>query len=58
MYSFGGHPKKWHLYEEYRMAKKKNISKREQRNLRTQQIVFYAIGIIIILSMVISLVAK
>jgi len=38
--------------------KKKNLSKREQRSLRTQQIVFYAIGIIIILSMVISLVAK
>jgi len=41
------------------MAKKnKNLSKREQRSLRTQQIVFYAIGIIIILSMVISLIAK
>lgn len=41
------------------MAKKKsNMSKRDQRNLRAQQIVFYAIGIIIILSMVISLVAK
>ena len=41
------------------MAKKKSsMSKRDQRNLRTQQIIFYAIGIIIILSMVISLVAK
>jgi len=41
------------------MAKKnKNLSKRELRSLRTQQIVFYAIGIIIILSMVISLIAK
>ncbi len=39
-------------------SKKKSVSKREQRNLRTQQIVFYAIGIIIILSMVISLVAN
>jgi predicted nucleic acid-binding Zn ribbon protein len=47
------------LHEEFGMAKKKkNVSKREQRNLRTQQIVFYVIGIIIILSMVISLVAK
>ena len=41
------------------MAKKKsNMSRRDQRSLRTQQIVFYVIGIIIILSMVISLVAK
>jgi len=50
----------WHLYLEFMMAKNKkpNLSKRQQRSLRTQQIVFYAIGIIIILSMVISLVAN
>jgi hypothetical protein len=33
-------------------------SKRELRNLRIQQIVAVAIGLIVILSMVISLVAK
>jgi hypothetical protein len=40
------------------MAKKKNPSKRELRNLRIQQIIFVAFGVIVILSMVISLVAK
>jgi len=39
------------------MAKKKQLSKREQRNLRFQQIAFVAMGVLIILSMVISLVA-
>ena len=38
--------------------KKKELSGYEKRRLRTQQIVFIAIGIIIILSMVISLVAN
>jgi hypothetical protein len=37
------------------MAKK---SKRELRNLRIQQIAAIAIGVIVILSMVISLIAK
>jgi predicted nucleic acid-binding Zn ribbon protein len=37
--------------------KKKELSKREQRSLRTQQVVFILIGLILILSMVISLVA-
>ena len=39
------------------MAKKKkrDISKRDKRRLRVQQIIFIAIGLIIILSMVISL---
>jgi predicted nucleic acid-binding Zn ribbon protein len=39
------------------MAKKKkrDISKREKRRLRTQQIIFIAIGLMIILSMVISM---
>jgi hypothetical protein len=42
------------------MAKKKKTtrSKREVRNLRIQQIVFIAIGVIIIFTMVISLVAN
>ena len=40
------------------MAKKKTPSKRELRNLRMQQIIFIAFGVIVILSMVISLVAK
>ncbi len=38
--------------------KKKGLSKREQRNLRVQQVVFILIGLILILSMVISLVAN
>ncbi len=40
------------------MAKKKKreISKRDKRRLRIQQIIFIAIGIIIILSMVISMI--
>jgi hypothetical protein len=40
------------------MAKNKTPSKRELRNLRLQQIIFVAFGVIVILSMVISLVAK
>jgi hypothetical protein len=39
------------------MAKKKELSKRERRNLRMQQVIFISIGLILILSMVISLVA-
>lgn len=39
------------------MAKKKP-SKREQRNIRIQQIAFAAFGVLIILSMVISLIAN
>jgi predicted nucleic acid-binding Zn ribbon protein len=38
------------------MAKKKTISKREQRNIRLQQLIFVLIGLIVILSMVISLI--
>jgi predicted nucleic acid-binding Zn ribbon protein len=37
--------------------RKKDLSKREQRNLRIQQIVFILIGLMLILSMVISLIA-
>jgi len=33
-------------------------SKREIRNLRIQQLAFIAVGVIVILSMVISLIAK
>jgi hypothetical protein len=40
------------------MAKKNEVSRREQRNLRIQQVVFITIGIIVILSMVISLVTN
>jgi len=40
------------------MAKKKEASRREQRNLRIQQVMFVTIGIIVILSMVISLVSN
>ena len=37
--------------------RKKGLSKREQRNLRIQQIMFILIGLIVILSMVMALVA-
>lgn len=40
------------------MAKKKELSKREMRNLRIQQVVFVIIGLFVILSMVIALVAN
>jgi hypothetical protein len=40
------------------MAKKPVRSKRELRNLRIQQVVAVAIGLFVILSMVISLIAK
>lgn len=36
--------------------KKKQLSQRESRNLRIQQVIFIAIGIIVILSMVLALV--
>lgn len=38
--------------------KKRSPTKREMRNVRVQQIIFIAFGVIVILSMVISLVAK
>ncbi len=38
--------------------KKSTISKRQQRNIRIQQIIFVLIGVIVILTMVISLIAK
>ena len=39
------------------MAKNKKPSRREARSMRTQQIVFVVMGVIIILSMVIALIA-
>jgi predicted nucleic acid-binding Zn ribbon protein len=39
-------------------AKKKELSKYEKRRVRTQQIIFIVIGVILILSMVISLVTN
>jgi predicted nucleic acid-binding Zn ribbon protein len=40
------------------MAKKKVVSKGQQRSMRTQQIVMGVIGVMIILAMVLSMVAK
>jgi predicted nucleic acid-binding Zn ribbon protein len=40
------------------MAKKSTRSNRELRNLRVQQLIFVLIGIMVILAMVLSLVAK
>jgi len=40
------------------MAKKQKMTKSQQRSLRTQQIVMGAIGVIVVLSMIISLVSK
>ncbi len=40
------------------MAKKKVVSKSQQRSLRTQQIVMGIIGVLVILSMVLALIAR
>ena len=40
------------------MAKKRQLSNRERRNLRLQQVAFIGMGVLIILSMVISMVAN
>jgi len=40
------------------MAKKKQMSKRDKRSLRTQQIIFIIISVIIVLAMVLSMIAK
>jgi predicted nucleic acid-binding Zn ribbon protein len=40
------------------MAKKKVLSRGQQRSLRTQQIVMGVIGVMIILAMVLSLIAR
>jgi len=39
-------------------SKKKNVSKREQRRVRTQQIVFGIIAVVVIISWIIALVAN
>jgi predicted nucleic acid-binding Zn ribbon protein len=38
--------------------KKKKISARQRRSIRTQQIIMGIVGVLIILSMVISMIAK
>jgi len=40
------------------MAKKKVLTKGQQRSMRTQQIVMGVIGVMVILAMVLSLVSK
>ena len=40
------------------MAKKIKMTKSQQRSLRSQQIVMGAIGLIVVLSMIISLIAN
>ncbi len=40
------------------MAKKKVLSRGQQRSLRTQQIIMGVIGVMIILAMVLSLIAR
>jgi len=40
------------------MAKKKNLSRSQQRTLRTQQIIMGVIGVMVILAMVLSLIAR
>jgi predicted nucleic acid-binding Zn ribbon protein len=40
------------------MAKKKQMSKRQKRSLRAQQIVFIVISIMIVLAMVLSMIAN
>ncbi len=40
------------------MAKKKVLSRGQQRSLRTQQIIMGVIGVLIILAMVLSLIAR
>jgi len=40
------------------MAKKKVLNKSQQRTLRTQQIIMGVIGVMVILAMVLSLIAR
>jgi predicted nucleic acid-binding Zn ribbon protein len=40
------------------MAKKRTVTKGQQRTMRTQQIIMGVIGVMIILAMVLSLVAR
>lgn len=46
-----------HRQEDQAMAKKKSLSKRQQRKIRVQQIIFGVIAIIVIASFIVSLVA-
>ncbi len=40
------------------MAKKKQMTKREKRKLRTQQIIFIIISLMIVLAMVLSMIVN
>ncbi len=40
------------------MAKKKPMSRSQQRSIRTQQIIMGVIGVLVILSMVLALIAR
>ena len=40
------------------MAKKKAVSRSQQRQMRTQQVIMGIIGVLIVLSMVISLIMR
>ena len=40
------------------MAKKKVVSRSQQRSIRTQQIVMGVIGVLVILSMVLAMISK
>ena len=40
------------------MAKKKEISKGQQRTIRTQQIIMGVIGVMVVLAMVLSLIVR
>ena len=40
------------------MAKKKTANKLQQRQMRTQQIIMGIIGVLIVLSMIISMIAR
>lgn len=40
------------------MAKKKTLSRSQQRTLRTQQIIMGVIGVMVILAMVLSLIVR
>ena len=40
------------------MAKKKTITKGQQKSMRTQQIIMGVIGVMVVLAMVLSLIAR
>ena len=45
-------------YRSIFMAKKKQLSKREKRSLRIQQIIFIAFSVMIVLAMLLSLIVN